>query len=110
MPGFMTVEQEQEIDAKNKKPFTIKIFGPMAKLHKEQSVQENQITEFAGLSPLNSTPEELTKLRIYNIKFDKDFVEKNYDKGFIRVRVTHFVGKDPAVTADDPNFEPDPNK
>ena len=60
----------------------------MSKLYTEKSSQKNQITEFAGLSPLNSTPKELTKIRIYSIKFDKEFSEKNYEKGFIRVRVT----------------------
>ena len=82
----------------------------MSKIHKDVSGRENHLTELAGLSPLNSKPEELTKIRIYSIKFDKEFAEKNYEKGFIRVRITQVVGKDPAVSSEDPNFEPDPQK
>ena len=97
-------------DEERKKSFTIKIFGPMCKIHKEVSGRENHLTELAGLSPLTSRPEELTKVRIYSIKFDKDFSEKNYEKGFIRVKITQVVGKDPAVSSDNPDFEPDPQK
>jgi hypothetical protein len=104
-PGFFGKDSEIE-----DQEYTIKVFGPMTKQSYLSKEKENQTTEFAGLSPLRKIPYDLFTVTIHNLKFPLSFVKKNNHKGFVRVRITQGVGKDPSKDADDNDWIMDERK
>ena len=63
-----------DIESLNR-PFTIKLYGPVTQQYSDSLEKTNQTTEFAGLSPLRTLPNELFKVRIYSLKFSAAFAE-----------------------------------